>query len=121
MPNSTTPAKTTGSTTTRTTKTPTDRKSKAEDKPGYRFTIDGTTYTLPPIGNEAERLPAGLTMDVVENPDDEQAQARVAFALLRLLAPPAALAALRGLSTGELMKVVGEWMSQGESAGSSEQ
>lgn len=104
-----------------TTKTPADRKPKTgTPEDGYRFTIGTQTYVLPPVGDRAEELPASLTMDAVENPEDMQAQARIGFALLRLIAPPDALAALRSLSTAEMMKIVGEWMSEGESDGSSE-
>jgi len=107
--------------TTNTAKTPADRKPKTgSPDDGYRFNIGTKTYVLPPVGDRAEELPAAMTMDAVENPEDMQAQARIGFALLRLVAEPETLAALRALSTAEMMKIVGEWMSEGESEGSSE-
>ena len=104
-----------------TTKTPADRQPKTgSTDDGHRFTIGSKTYTLPPVGDRAEELPASLTMDAVENPDDMQAQARIGFALLRLVADNDTLDALRSLSTADMMKIVGEWMAEGESEGSSE-
>lgn len=110
-------------TTTKTpAKTPDDRKPKTgSPEDGYRFTIARKTYTLPPIGDEAMNVPASLTMDVIENPEDIQAQARLGFAILRLVADDEVIDALRTLSTGKMMEIVGSWMAEGESVGSSEQ
>lgn len=111
---------TTTKTPAKTTKTPADHKPK--DPPGsYRFTIGNKTYLIPPAGDKAEELPGSLTMDVVERPEDPQAQAAFGFALIRLVAPPEVIEALRSLSTGKMMEIVGAWINEGESVGSSEQ
>lgn len=106
-----------------TAKTPTDHKPKAGSvEDGHRFTVNGVTYTLPPVTeDDAQKLPGSLTMDIVEHPEDPQTQAVYGFALLRLMAKPDVVDALRTLPTGEMMQVLGDWMSAGESGGSSEQ
>lgn len=105
------------------TKTPQDRKPKAgTPQDGIRFTVDGVTYTLPPVTeDDAQALPGSLTMDIVEQPEDPQTQAKYAFALLRLMVEEDVIAALRSLPTGKMMDILGDWMSEGESVGSSEQ
>ena len=104
-------------------KTPQDHKPKAgSPEDGVRFTVNGVTYTLPPVGEEdAQALPGSLTMDIVERPEDPQVQASYAFALLRLMVKDDVVDALRSLPTGNMMEILGDWMSEGESVGSSEQ
>lgn len=106
-----------------TAKTPADHKPKAgSPDDGYRFTVDGVTYTLPPVTEEdAQKLPGSLTMDIVEKPDDPHTQAKYGFALLRLMVKDDVVDALRSLPTGEMMEILGGWMMEGEQAGSSEQ
>lgn len=98
-------------------KTPQDRKPKGG---GHQFTVKGKTYTLPrPDEGAMDRIPGELTYAAVMNPDDEMTQMRLAFVTLEAAKPSAAaLAALKSLSTSEMLKVVGEWM--GESSGSSD-
>lgn len=103
--------------------TPQDRKPKAtavKPAPGYQFEVDGKSFTLPPITEKnAASVPGGVTMDLMLDPDDGQAQMSLAFHLLKAVEPtPAALAALRSLPTEEMMEHVGNWM--GESSGSSD-
>jgi len=104
-------------------KTPQDHKPKTgSPNDGHRFTVDGATYTLPPVSEEdAQALPGSLTMDIVERPEDPQVQGRYAFALLRLMVTDDVIDALRSLPTGQMMDILGDWMSEGESGGSSEQ
>jgi len=104
-------------------KTPQDHKPKTgSPDDGLRFTVNGVTYTLPPVSeDDAQALPGSLTMDIVERPEDPQVQAQYAFALLRLMVKDDVVNALRTLSTGDMMEILGDWMSQGESDGSSEQ
>lgn len=104
------------------TKVPQDRKPKATDAPGtHPFTVNGKRYVLPALTeDQVLTIPADITMDAVENPENGLAQTRLAMATLRAADPPASvIAALRTLSTRDMMEIVGEWMSQGESAGSS--
>lgn len=97
--------------------TPQDHKPKKGT--GYKFTVEGKTYTLPMLTEEASTsVPGGVTMDLMMDPDNPQAQLAMAFASLKACNPsPAALAALRSLPTVEMLEVVGAWM--GESSGSS--
>lgn len=95
-------------------------KKKAE--PGTQFKgVDGKTYTLPPLSPRASlKVPAGLTMDMLENPDDDFLEMRHSLALLKANETPAEItSALRALDTGDMLKVVSEWL--GESRGSSPQ
>lgn len=98
-------------------KTPQDRKAKNE---GFTFTVKGKKYQLPKITEAiALSVPAGVTEDAIVEPDNEAAQARLALCTLRAAKPdPAAYAALRSMTTEEMITVVGEWM--GEASGSSE-
>lgn len=102
-------------------KTPTDHKPKDDPQGSYRFSIGTKTYLIPPAGDKAEELPGSLTMDIIEDPENPQVQATFGFALLRLVAPEEVIEALRSLSTGKMMEIVGAWMAEGESVGSSEQ
>lgn len=111
---STTPAKA--------TKVPQDRKPKATEAPGtHAFTVNGKRYVLPALTEEQVlTIPADITMDAVENPEDGVAQTRLTLATLRAADPPASVVeALRSLSTKDMLEIVGEWMNQGESEGSS--
>lgn len=98
-------------------KTPQDRQDKA---PGYRFTVKGKHYVLPPVGEDtAAEIPGDVTYAAVMRPDDNMAQMRLALATLEAANPtPAAMTALRSLSTKEMLEHVGAWM--GESHGSSD-
>lgn len=101
---------------------PQDRKPKAvaTKTPAYEFEVDGKSFTLPAIDEKtADAVPGGVTMDLMLDPNDRQAQMTLAFHLLKAVQPtPAALAALRSLPTEEMMGHVGNWM--GESSGSSD-
>lgn len=103
-------------------KQPTDRKPKAAEQ-GFTFTHQGKTYRLPEATEEtALAIPAELTMDALERPDDQLAETRLALAMLRAAKPSdAAMAALRAMSTGDMVRTLGRWMGDepGESAGSS--
>lgn len=114
------PTNTTKTPTKTPSKTPADRKPK-DTQGSYRFTVGRKTYVIPPVGEKGEELPAALTMDIVENPDDPHTQMKIGFALLRLVASEEVIEALRSLSTAKMMEIVGAWMAEGESAGSSEQ
>lgn len=95
---------------------PQDHKSKAKS---FTFTADGKTYSLPSAQKYADKVPGGLTMDAIENPDDDTAQLRLGFALLRASSPTEkAMVAFRSLPAAEMFRILGEWM--GESSGSSD-
>lgn len=114
-----TPAKTT---TAKAVKVPQDHKPKAVEATGsHPFTVNGKRYVLPPISeDQALTIPADITMDAVENPENGLAQTRLIMATLRAAEPPDdVVAALRTLSTKDMMEIVGEWMNKGESEGSS--
>jgi hypothetical protein len=109
------------------TTTPQDHKPKADAPFTFEATIknkDGKPikkrFTLPKMGEDAATdIPGEITYAAVMNPNDEMVQMRLAFASLEAARPsPAALDALRSLPTGEMLKVVGDWM--GESSGSSD-
>jgi hypothetical protein len=97
--------------------TPQDHKAKT---PGHRFTVKGKSFTLPPVSEDAANtIPGSITYAAIMDPEDQMAQMRLAFATLEAARPSdAALAALKSLSTKEMLEVVGEWM--GESSGSSD-
>ena len=99
-------------------KTPQDRKPKADA--GHPFTVKGKSYRLPPLSETgAMSVPGEVTFAAVMNPGDEFAQMRLAIANLEAAKPtPAAMAALKSLPTGEMLKVVMEWL--GEQQGSSD-
>lgn len=96
---------------------PQDHKAKAEP---FKFTVEGKSYTLPPIGEEAATsVPGGVTQDAVMYPDDNTVQMRLAYFMLEATKPkPEALEALRSLPTSEMLEVMAKWM--GESSGSSD-
>lgn len=95
---------------------PQDHKKKSKN---FTFTAEGKTYTLPDPRPHADKVPGGLTMDALENPDDESAQLRLGFALLRAAGPSdKAMSAFRSLPATEMFEVLGEWM--GEFSGSSD-
>jgi hypothetical protein len=87
---------------------------------GFKFTVKGKSYSLPPVsGDAADNIPGEVSWDAVMHPEDEFAQLRLAFATLEAVKPsPAALAALKSMSTADMLGVVGDWM--GESSGSSD-
>ena len=96
---------------------PQDHKAKDGS---HKFTVKGKSYTLPPIGEDAaSSIPGEITYAAIMEPDNDMVQMRLAFATLEAAKPsPAALAALKSLSTKEMLEVVGAWM--GESSGSSD-
>lgn len=97
-------------------KTPQDHKPKGG---GHQFTAKGKTYTLPPIDEKASTsVPGGVTMDLMMDPTDQQAQLVMAFHMLKAVKPSdAAMAALRAMDTKDMLEVIASWM--GESSGSS--
>lgn len=102
-------------------KTPADRQPKAKDtETGYRFTVKGKSYRLPPLNEKgAEEIPGAITYDAIMEPENEMAQMRLAMASLVAAAPTkAAMAALKSLSTKDMLTHVGAWM--GGSSGSSD-
>lgn len=108
---------------TNTPKQPTDHK-----KPGVKFkapvTKDGKTsmraFTLPPIDESlVEKVPGKYTYAVTMNPDDDEAQMRMAFAYLDVLGNDTLRDALLELPSGEMVGILGRWI-VGESEGSSE-
>lgn len=98
-------------------KTPTDRKAKDE---GFTFTVKGKKYHLPAITEAvAMSVPAGVAEDAIVEPDNDMAQARLGLCTLRAAKPdPEAYAALRAMTTQDMLEVVGAWM--GGASGSSE-
>jgi len=98
-----------------TPKQPTDRKGS-----GVKFKSGGKTHTLPPVDESlVEKVPGKFTYDVTMNPDSDEAQVRLAFAYLDVIGKPAVRDALLELPTGEMIGVLGRWIT-GESEGSSE-
>ena len=107
--------------------TPQDHRPKADAPFTFEATVpnkDGKPakkkFTLPRMGEDAATdIPGEITYAAIMHPDDEMVQMRLAFATLEAAKPtPAAMSALQSLSTGEMLKVVGDWM--GESPGSSD-
>lgn len=100
------------------TKQPQDRKAKAQD--GFAFTVAGRQFKLPLISERAAaKVPGGITMDAVLEPDDDTIQMRLGLAMLQAVEPtPAAMKALRSLDTEKMLTVISEWM--GKSGGSSD-
>lgn len=98
-------------------KTPQDRKPADGS---HRFTVKGKSFTLPPVSEgTASEIPGSVTYAAIMEPENEMLQLRLAFATLEAVKPsPAALAALKSLSTKEMLEVVGAWM--GGSSGSSD-
>lgn len=97
-------------------KQPTDRKQKAQ---GYTFTHKGKRYALPDFDEQREKIPGGVVMDALMDPNSELAEVRLALAALQVSsASDKAMAALREMPSGEMFKIVGEWM--GETGGSSD-
>lgn len=94
--------------------------AKKNPAPGHRFTVEGKTFSLPPVsGASADALPGEISYAAIMEPENEFAQLRLALAMLEAAKPTAAaLAALKSLPTAEMLKVVGDWM--GESSGSSD-
>jgi len=99
--------------------TPQDNKPKADTAFTFKG-ADGKTYKLPaPNENAAELVPGEITHDAIMSPDNEMAQLRLGFATLDACKPtPAAMKALRSLSTKAMIEVLGEWM--GGPSGSSD-
>jgi hypothetical protein len=106
-------------------RTPQDRKTTDA---AYRFTHAGKTYTLPSTEAAAGKVPAGITMDAILEPDSEMTQARLGIAMLVACgASDEAMAAVRAMPTSDMITIIGEWMSftppggasLGESSGSS--
>lgn len=78
------------------------------------------TFTLPPIDEKLiEKVPGRYTYDVTMNPDDDEAQMRIAFAYLDVLGNEPLRDALLSLPSGEMIRILGRWI-VGESEGSSE-
>lgn len=76
------------------------------------------TFTLPPFTDGVEQVPAWISQDAILSPEDETAQVRLAMAVLAASEVDGdARAALRTMTTGRMLEVLGEWM--GESQGSS--
>ena len=66
----------------------------------------------------ALKVPGEFTYAAVMDPDNEMYQMRLGFASIEAMEPPAAaMAALKSLSTKDMLKVIGDYL--GESSGSS--
>lgn len=97
-------------------KKPTDHQSKAE---GYTFTHKGKRYTLPDFTEQRGRIPGGVVMDALMDPNSELAEVRLALSALQVSNVPAkTMAALREMPADDMFTIVGEWM--GETGGSSD-
>lgn len=77
----------------------------------FTFTTGGETFTLPPAASVAQDIPGGVTLDAIVNPEDVGAQVRLTMAALSAAAAPAAMAALRAMTTADMMQVTAAWMS----------
>lgn len=77
------------------------------------------TFVLPQVTEDAAMaIPGEYSYEAVMNPDNDAYQLRLGLATLEACDPGAeALAALKSLPTGQMLRVVGEWM--GESSRSS--
>lgn len=86
----------------------------------YTFSAKGRRYALPPLTEEqAMGIPGKFTRDAIMNPDNDEVQIRLGFVNLEASsASEAAKKAFEELSTGEMLKVLGEWL--GGSSGSSD-
>lgn len=102
-------------------RTPQDRQPKDDGSGSYRFTVversaQGKsitrTFTLPDVDEEtALNIPGRFTYDAIMNPDDDTAQLRLAFATLEATdVDPAAVAALKSLTTKDMLEHLGAWM-----------
>lgn len=92
-----------------TVKQPQDRKPKTGG--GYEFEAGGKTYEMPPLGEDImSRVPGGIVMDASVDPDDMQAQTRLAFAMVKAIeGHDETVAALRSLPFPEMARVAAEW------------
>lgn len=97
-------------------KTPQDRKPKVTK---YSFTdVDGKRHTLPLASESAVKIPGKMTRDVIMDPDDEQAQLRLGFAMLEASGvAQETLDALYAKPTPDMLEVMGEWMTHGDGKG----
>jgi hypothetical protein len=98
--------------------TPQDHKAPADGS--YSFTVDGKTYKLPAVDEKAAAdIPGEISYDAIMSPESQTAQIRLAFATLNACNPdPKVLAALKSLSTKDMLEHLGAWM--GEAGGSSD-
>lgn len=97
-------------------KKPADHQKKTQ---GYTFLHAGKRYALPDFNEQREKIPGGIVMDALMDPNSELAEVRLAIAALNVSgASDKAMAALRDMPSGEMFRVVGEWM--GETGGSSD-
>lgn len=97
-------------------KQPQDRKQKAE---GFTFVHKGKRFSLPDFDEQREKIPGGVVMDALMDPNSELAEVRLALAALQVsAASEKTMAALREMPSGDMFRIVGEWM--GETGGSSD-
>ena len=101
------------------TKVPQDHKSKAPSR--YSFTgADGVERELPLASEGAELVPGRITRDVVMNPNDQEAQIRLAFALLDACGTDdETREAFYDLPTGEMVTHLRNWSEFGDGDGAS--
>jgi len=104
-----------------TPKEPADHKPKKDGQFTFTTTevVDGKkkvkTHTLQNAGPLALKVPGGVSMDAILEPENETAQLRLGLAMLMVTdVPKDTMAALRSMPSDEMMTILLRWLNHGQ-------